>query len=74
MIKKFTILALLCITFGCACPESETLKDINATILPEYKSYLEKDPYYKKPENKNALKIRLLHLKTIEAVIDARQD
>lgn len=72
--KMLILLSLIWYTAGCSCPESETLESINELIIPEYVKYLNEDPFYKKPENKGALRIRLIHVETIQGVIDARKE
>jgi hypothetical protein len=64
--KKLLLLISLLFA-GCACPEIDSLKSLNETILPEYEAYVEKD------ENltEAGKKIRKLRLKTFRRLIDA---
>ena len=58
--KVLILLSLIWYTAGCKCIEKESLINLNETIIPEYKAYVEQDS--KLSERQKA--IRLLRIKT----------
>ncbi len=75
MLKRNTWVKLIIalsafLLIACTCPESQSIKSFADTNLEEYKQYLLNDPHYKKPENDNQLKIRLMRIETFKAVAD----
>ena len=65
---KSKLLFILCVLFftGCKCIEKESLVNLNETVIPEYKNYVENDGNLSERERR----VRLLRVKTFQRLVE----